>query len=184
MCSIPIDWNATIGSQQPIIFPGTLLLTDAIVTPRQTSQLAITPRRKARKKPNPPSASYFFSTLIWLSATIFCATRSQIGGPMLSAAASMVPLVRLSAMNNATAAVPAQLPSHTQPQFTNVAFQEVFPAQHAIGRSAKLPVTSSMPNSTMLAKPKGNKSEPTKGSLVRMPQVRARITARPRIDPE
>merc|ERR1712078_671561 len=34
-----------------------------------------------------------------------------------------------------------------------------------------------MPNSTMLAKPKGNSSEPMKGNLVRMPTVRARITA-------
>ena len=64
MCSMPIDWKAVIGSQQARILPGTLLLTRAMVTPRHTSQFATSPRRKARKKPMLPRASYFFSTLI------------------------------------------------------------------------------------------------------------------------
>ena len=96
----------------------------------------------------------------------------------------MVPLVRLMAMITATTAVPIQLPIHTQTQLRNVAPQVLLPAQVAIGSRAKLPVTSSMPNSTMLAKPKGNSSEPTKGALTVMPTVRARITARPRMAPE
>ena len=96
----------------------------------------------------------------------------------------MVPLVRLMAMISATTAVPIQLPIHTQIQLRKVAPQELFPAQVAMGKRAKLPVTSSMPNSTMLAKPKGNSSEPTKGALTVMPTVKARITAKPRIAPE
>ena len=103
---------------------------------------------------------------------------------MLSAAASIVPLVRLMAMISATTAVPMKLPIHTQVQLRKVPLQLHFPAQVAMGSKAKFPVTSSMPNSTMLAKPNGKSREPTKGSLVRIPTVSARITAKPRMAPE
>ena len=62
MCSMPIVWNAVIGSQQARSFPGTLLLTRAIVTPRHTSQLAITPRINARNSPVLPRDSYLVRT--------------------------------------------------------------------------------------------------------------------------
>ena len=74
MCSIPIVWNAVIGSQQASIFPGTLLLTSAIVTPKQPSQFAITPRKNARKKPVLPSASYLTTVFALCIAIIFAAT--------------------------------------------------------------------------------------------------------------
>merc|ERR1711939_181791 len=129
MCSMPIDWKAVIGNQQARILPGTLLLTSAMVTPRQTSQLAITPRTNARKKPSSWRSSYFLTTFALLRAMIFAATCCHIPPPSAAEAGSTVqPLVRLMAINRATTAVPIQLPSHTQAQLRNVAPQVLLPA--------------------------------------------------------
>ncbi len=120
MCSIPIVWNAVIGSQHASIFPGTLLLTSAIVTPRHTSQFAITPLKNARKKPVLPNASYFVSTFALLIAIIFAATTAQPLPPAAAARGATVPaLVRLIDSNKATSAVPRKFPIHTQVQFLN-----------------------------------------------------------------
>ena len=66
MCSIPMLWKAVIGRQHASIYPGTLLLTSAIVTPKQTSQFAITPLRNARNKPVLPRDSYLIITFALL----------------------------------------------------------------------------------------------------------------------
>ena len=103
ICSIPIVWNAVIGSQQAKIFHGTLLLTSAIVTPRHTSQFAIMPLKNARKNPVEPRDSYLVRTFILLRVIIFAATTAHPFPPSAAARGSTFPpLVRLIDYKRAT----------------------------------------------------------------------------------
>ena len=165
MCSIPIAWNAVIGNQQARILPGTLLLTSAIVTPKHTNQLATIPRKNASIHPVVPNAAYFVITFALLTAIIFAATAAHPLPPAAAARGATVPaLVRLIASNIDTTAHPIKFPVHTQVQLRKVCLQLQLPAHVAIGSRAKLPVTSSIPNSTILANPKGNNTDPKKGN--------------------
>ncbi|CAI8169453.1 MAG: Uncharacterised protein [Prochlorococcus marinus str. MIT 9215] len=124
-------------------------------------------------------------TLVLLIAMIFAAITAQPFPPSAAASGSTVPaLVRLVTSNSATNPQPMKLPIQTQVQLRNVARQVLFPAQVAMGKRAKLPVTNSMPKSTMLAKPKGNRTEPKKGIPDWTPTVIARQVARARMAPE
>jgi hypothetical protein len=57
-------------------------------------------------------------------------------------------------------------------------------AIHAIGRSAKLPVTSSRPSSTIMTKPTGKISAPTRGCPVWTVAPMARLVANPSRAPD
>ena len=62
--------------------------------------------------------------------------------------------------------LPSRLPRNTHDQFDATAFQLDFPSRRASGNSAKLPVTSSSPSSTIITRPTGNIIAPTSGCPV------------------
>ncbi len=63
----------------------------------------------------------------------------------------------------------------TQPQLTSTEPTLASRSSHGSGTSAKLPVTSSSPSSTMAIRPTGKISAPTSGTLVCTAPVKARL---------
>src|ERR1700733_4293440 len=173
-CSKPWAKNVTMGNQAAAILPTVEVEVIAITTPRQTSQLHRMALTNEVTRPAKPSASYP-PVLASATLTILAATPAGATCPML---------VRAIASRAPYAMLPRRLPRNTQAQFAITPPQPDFRSSTASGTSAKLPVTSSSPSSTIITKPTGNTSAPTNGWPVVTAAPNARLGAAPGSAPE
>src|SRR5689334_17628224 len=155
-CSKPWAKKVTIGSQAATILPTVELEVIAITTPRQTSQLQSTALTNTLTRPAVPSASL---------ATVLASAIAMIRAAT-PAGADVPVLVSAIASNAPNRMLPSRLPRKTQAQLAMTALQLALPSSGANGNTAKLPVTSSSPSSTIITKPTGNRIAPTSGCVV------------------
>ena len=77
-----------------------------------------------------------------------------------------------------------RLPRNTQAQLVSTSDAVASPLIHGSGSSAKLPVISSRPSSTIMTRPTGKISAPTSGWPVVKAALKARLVATPRMAPD